>query len=259
MFGTIDKPASHTSANEAHWSSFLLACLIISSLYLSACQSTSQSSSSSQSSQSANPNPSISLPDPASPSESTAGQTASNPQAELSDGQGEQEKPAAESASEPTGGEKISELDRELNESLAEFDGMIFDQQASAATMGSPFDPQTNSSDTETGINDENEPLFEEGDIYEGLPGYGDHPDSTSEDGNQTAGASSDETVSNPDGEDSELNGSGASGSGSVPADITDGSDDDIVARQIREAAMKEKDPVLKDKLWDEYRKYKNQ
>jgi hypothetical protein len=38
----------------------------------------------------------------------------------------------------------------------------------------------------------------------------------------------------------------------------TDGGvDDDIVARQLREAAEKETDPVLKEKLWDEYRKYK--
>lgn len=43
------------------------------------------------------------------------------------------------------------------------------------------------------------------------------------------------------------------------PADIPDGSDDDVVARQIREAALKEKDPKLREKLWQEYRKYKNQ
>jgi hypothetical protein len=42
-----------------------------------------------------------------------------------------------------------------------------------------------------------------------------------------------------------------------VPADVVDGSDDDIVARQLREAAMKEKDPALRDKLWQEYRDYK--
>jgi hypothetical protein len=33
--------------------------------------------------------------------------------------------------------------------------------------------------------------------------------------------------------------------------------DDDIVARQLREAAEKETDPVLKEKLWREYDKYK--
>ena len=42
-----------------------------------------------------------------------------------------------------------------------------------------------------------------------------------------------------------------------MPRDIPDGSDDDIVARQLREAAMKEEDPELREKLWDEYRKYK--
>ncbi len=41
------------------------------------------------------------------------------------------------------------------------------------------------------------------------------------------------------------------------PEDIPDGSDDDIVARQLREAAENELDPVLRDKLWDEYRAYK--
>jgi hypothetical protein len=40
-----------------------------------------------------------------------------------------------------------------------------------------------------------------------------------------------------------------------VPEDIGDGRSDDIVLRQIREAAMNEKDPVLREKLWDEYRR----
>lgn len=44
-----------------------------------------------------------------------------------------------------------------------------------------------------------------------------------------------------------------------IPEDIGDGQGDNIVLRQIREAAMKERDPVLRDRLWDEYRKIKNQ
>jgi len=36
------------------------------------------------------------------------------------------------------------------------------------------------------------------------------------------------------------------------------GSDDDVVARQLREAAERERDPVLKEKLWNEYNKYKS-
>jgi hypothetical protein len=42
-----------------------------------------------------------------------------------------------------------------------------------------------------------------------------------------------------------------------IPADISDGSDDDIVARQLREAAIAEDDPELRERLWEEYRKYK--
>jgi hypothetical protein len=33
--------------------------------------------------------------------------------------------------------------------------------------------------------------------------------------------------------------------------------DDDIVARQLREAAENETDPELKEKLWKEYEEYK--
>lgn len=46
----------------------------------------------------------------------------------------------------------------------------------------------------------------------------------------------------------------------SVQADsspVESGNDDDIVLRQIRQAAEKETDPVLKGKLWEEYQKIK--
>jgi hypothetical protein len=55
------------------------------------------------------------------------------------------------------------------------------------------------------------------------------------------------------------VEGGGASGTDrtSVPPDVGDGKDDDVVARQLREAAMKEKDPAIREKLWQEYRDYK--
>lgn len=43
----------------------------------------------------------------------------------------------------------------------------------------------------------------------------------------------------------------------SIPEDIPSGESDDIIARQIREAAISEKNPKLKEKLWEEYRTYK--
>ena len=42
-----------------------------------------------------------------------------------------------------------------------------------------------------------------------------------------------------------------------VPRDVGDGKDDDVVARQLREAATNEKDPAIREKLWEEYREYK--
>lgn len=43
-----------------------------------------------------------------------------------------------------------------------------------------------------------------------------------------------------------------------VPEDIPNGQGDDVVARQLREAAMAENDPALRAALWEEYRAYKN-
>ena len=42
-----------------------------------------------------------------------------------------------------------------------------------------------------------------------------------------------------------------------APEDIPSGNDDDVVARQLREAAMREPDPIIRERLWNEYRKYK--
>jgi hypothetical protein len=42
-----------------------------------------------------------------------------------------------------------------------------------------------------------------------------------------------------------------------VPDDIpADGTGEDQVARQLREAALAEKDPVVRDALWDQYRRH---
>jgi hypothetical protein len=41
-----------------------------------------------------------------------------------------------------------------------------------------------------------------------------------------------------------------------TPEDIPVVVDDDIIARQLREAALAEDDPVLRERLWEEYRKY---
>jgi hypothetical protein len=41
-----------------------------------------------------------------------------------------------------------------------------------------------------------------------------------------------------------------------TPDDIPDLVSEDIVAKQLREAALAEEDPVLRERLWEEYRNY---
>ncbi len=48
-----------------------------------------------------------------------------------------------------------------------------------------------------------------------------------------------------------------ASGSGKIPDDIPPVDNDSVLEEQIRQAAINETDPVIKAKLWNEYRKYK--
>ena len=50
----------------------------------------------------------------------------------------------------------------------------------------------------------------------------------------------------------------GGKGGGGAQQDQASYEDDDIVARQLREAAENETDPELKEKLWKEYYEYKN-
>lgn len=45
---------------------------------------------------------------------------------------------------------------------------------------------------------------------------------------------------------------------GKIPDDIPLDDNDDVLARQIKNAALNEADPEKQKKLWDEYRKYKN-
>ncbi len=45
---------------------------------------------------------------------------------------------------------------------------------------------------------------------------------------------------------------------GKIPEDIPIDNNDDVLAQQIKNAALSEKDPEKQKKIWNEYRKYKN-
>lgn len=48
------------------------------------------------------------------------------------------------------------------------------------------------------------------------------------------------------------------SDNGNVPDDIPPSANDDIIAQQLRQAALDETDPATRAKLWNEYRRYNN-
>ena len=60
-------------------------------------------------------------------------------------------------------------------------------------------------------------------------------------------------------GQKESTSGGGEASSTTQTAELPSGDDDDVIARQLREAAEAETDPEVKEKLWEEYRKYKNQ
>ena len=68
--------------------------------------------------------------------------------------------------------------------------------------------------------------------------------------------ASSELPTSKPEGGTPE-DGTHLPGSGKIPDDIPPADNDSVLEEQIRQAAMNETDPVIKEKLWNEYRKYK--
>ena len=91
-----------------------------------------------------------------------------------------------------------------------------------------------------------------------GLESVGRNGSSTGDDSGDGSGNTADQkTASTEGGGGGAGGGAGGAGPKTIPVDIPDGKDDDIVARQIREAAMKETDPELRAALWEEYRRYK--
>ncbi|MGV6807331.1 MAG: hypothetical protein ACWA5K_05455, partial [bacterium] len=152
--------------------------------------------------------------------------------------------------------EYVDVLEGRLDESVAVFDGMILDERNRVEEIEDAY--------SDPGFPGEEEPLFEEA----SLPGAGGDGEEGG-DGESTIPAMPGGVISGEEEGEYDEQGNASSRRGipggvakadiGVPADVGDGRDDDIVARQIREAAMKETDPVLREKLWDEYRKYKNQ
>ena len=148
---------------------------------------------------------------------------------------GDNQTPSRQRAGPPSGGtERAQALNRELREGLAEFDRAMLSEQEAIARRAN--------SEGYAGA-------LPEGDFAAGGGDpAADHPAQTAM------------LDSGPGGPTGSLKGRGdipTQSRSEVPPDLVDAAGDDIIARQLREAAMKEQDPELRKKLWDEYRKYK--
>jgi hypothetical protein len=145
--------------------------------------------------------------------------------------------------------ERTGELDAELEAGLSQFDELLLREQervrASAPRSG---DGAAAGGD---GGSDSGATLSAGDGGLAGAPG--------------SAAASAGREVQQGETGDGRPPGAGEGGEGAVgrgampppPPGTPDGSDDDVVARQLREAAEQETDPELRGKLWEEYRRYK--
>jgi hypothetical protein len=134
-----------------------------------------------------------------------------------------------------TAAEQVAILDRQLEESTRDFDGIIYDEEQRQREAARDRAVQTvQNPGGSVGSMEAEEPEFGGGGMASagsGSVGGGI--------GGRNGGPPADGAKYPP------------------PADIPSGNDDDVVARQLREAAMREPDPAIREKLWAEYRKYK--
>jgi hypothetical protein len=165
-----------------------------------------------------------------------------------------------------TTGDRRAEIDRRFDETFAVFDDrMRKEQEAISQQRAGRAGSAGAAGSTDPAADDDAAGAGAEGSTAgqgEGDEGAGNGPEGTGRDGAGQPGGvgTGDSQGTGQQGGGGGVGGGGPRGGGGptgVPSDIPDGRDDDIVARQLREAAMKETDPELRERLWDEYRKYK--
>ncbi len=155
--------------------------------------------------------------------------------------------PMVDIASERTAAENVEALDLALAEGLSDFDEMLLDEQDRISSRS----PRARASSASSSSG--------------GAPGGGEEGDGSADAEYEQQGA--DGPAPENGSRTGSLGTSGVSGSENLPErggrnerqpDVArSGSEDDVVARQLREAAEREQDPALKEKLWEEYRRYK--
>ncbi len=160
--------------------------------------------------------------------------------------------------------DEVAALDRQLDRSLAEFDEMLLKELDLIRSKSSERmrDLAEEAAAAAKRLRDEGIEIDTDFEEESGASEQGStkkqKADKTDPDASETGKG----TISENGEDNTELSArdksrEGAEGSEHHPRNRFDPKDDDIVARQLREAAEEETDPELKKKLWKEYEQYK--
>lgn len=153
-----------------------------------------------------------------------------------------------------TSEEKVAELEGDLNAALGEFDDMLLKEQETVAA----HQPRRRESGGSPGSAHEagNYPDGSAAAEGAGAQSQTGKPGSSQDAGSRTSTADGSSTSASTSGSTA-----GTKDQSRLPPTVgsreLSGDDDDIVARQLREAAEQETDPEIKKRLWEEYNKYK--
>ena len=156
---------------------------------------------------------------------------------------------------------RIAELDAELEASIAVFetDMQSARDQAAAALTGRTMTAVARSSietgATSDGSEDPFEGPYEQPGVPAGDPAI--ETDDPSADADEAGNSDGDDVVTGRTPDGARYESPPPTEESTIPEDIPSPQGDDIVAKQLREAAMAEQDPDLKAKLWEEYKRYK--
>ena len=142
-------------------------------------------------------------------------------------------------AGEKTVSEKTDNMVDELHSALGEFDEQLLKEQDKIKAQTPRSDAASNYSDARQGAGEQGEPGNESVNHQDSTAGQSDKVVTTKSAPNEQTDGENSDNGKTP----------GNRAQTSIPDDIPDGSDDDVVARQLREAAEKETEYLTKPQI----------
>lgn len=143
-----------------------------------------------------------------------------------------------------TNDEIIAEMDRALKDSLNKYDGCLTQNNSASASASSGGGAGDSGSGSQVSS------------VSSGIKGTETQSSQASQTSQNQANPSAEE-LEQKENQVSSVPPQQTLNNGKIPEDIPPADNDTILQQKIREAAIAETDPVKRDRLWNEYRKYK--